>query len=265
MESFGKVQFLENEFGSLTKDPNQSHYIQKVLLSTFLLELFLIGVNRLEDEVMKLEIQYQDAISSSSILPSNTSPSASSNINTNTTAILSSSSALISDLVHPVLQTLPHDKNLTSQLTSLKVELDLSIQELYEFLTKYSGVLDPSTTHRLCTTHGQMSASLHFLIGIQKVNQVVGWYISQGKFELALSTLLTCRKESETWYKFGGVLMEKTPYETVGAWIRKGDTLDPQRLIPALLRYDPRKSIGKKGIEGQVNRRRINLKNPFYT
>jgi len=45
--------------------------------------------------------------------------------------------------------------------------------------------------------------------------------------------------------------MECMPYETVNMWIHE-PKLNPRHLIPSLLKYDPKKSFGKEGIEGKV-------------
>lgn len=45
--------------------------------------------------------------------------------------------------------------------------------------------------------------------------------------------------------------MEHAPYGTVNSWIRQPN-LNPRHLIPALLRYEVARSVGREGTEGQV-------------
>jgi len=65
--------------------------------------------------------------------------------------------------------------------------------------------------------------------------RVINYHTQQGRFKEALEVLSTSVGSAHLFYKFSPLLMQHIPTATVDAWIEKGKSLEPKRLIPSLI------------------------------
>ncbi|KAG1222547.1 hypothetical protein G6F35_005228 [Rhizopus arrhizus] len=115
--------------------------------------------------------------------------------------------------------------------------------EFKSFLETYNGHLHRPTTYHLMTTQGRTDEYLFFASLIGDYDKVIGHWITEKNWTKALN-VLSKEADPDVFYKFSPVLMENEPYETVNVWMRQNN-LNPRQLIPALLRYDHKKSSEK--------------------
>lgn len=78
---------------------------------------------------------------------------------------------------------------------------------------------------------------LFLLFNFSDYERVISHHIQHDDYHSALEVLRK-PKDTELYYKFSPVLMQHIPNELVSAWIEQGKTLDPKKLIPALVQYD---------------------------
>ncbi|XP_038059367.1 vacuolar protein sorting-associated protein 18 homolog [Patiria miniata] len=98
-----------------------------------------------------------------------------------------------------------------------------------------SGNVD--TVYDLIASHGDVEDMVFFAMLMKDYERVISHHIQHDDYHSALEVL---RKPKDTglYYKFSPVLMQHIPNELVTAWIDLGKTLDPKKLIPALVQYD---------------------------
>lgn len=108
-----------------------------------------------------------------------------------------------------------------------------------QFLAKYHPHLNPATTFHLISSHGRIQEMLAYAMLIKDFGRVVSYFIEEKKYPQALDVMSRYVSE-ELFYKFSPVLMRKCPVRTVNALLAAGAALDPRKLIPALMRYNPR-------------------------
>ncbi|ORX53539.1 hypothetical protein DM01DRAFT_1046133 [Hesseltinella vesiculosa] len=131
------------------------------------------------------------------------------------------------------------------------------MDEFLAFLDSYHAHLHPPTTYHLMSNHGRSQATLHYASLIRDHDRIIRHWIAEKQWKKALEVLskqvsnkgeknelsLTSlgrnrlQNNKELFYQFSPVLMENEPHETVNVWMRQ-TTLNPRRLIPALLNYD---------------------------
>jgi vacuolar protein sorting-associated protein 18 len=49
-------------------------------------------------------------------------------------------------------------------------------------------------------------------------------------------------QKQEYFYKYSPILISNAPDRIVSAWMRIRPPLDPKKLLPALMKYDPKKN-----------------------
>ncbi len=97
--------------------------------------------------------------------------------------------------------------------------------------------LDKATTCNLISAHGRVEELLHFALVIEDYERVINHHIQQSQWKQALD-VITGQSNEELYYKFSPILMYYIPYHTANAWLKQPN-LDPHKLIPSLMRYDP--------------------------
>jgi hypothetical protein len=110
--------------------------------------------------------------------------------------------------------------------------------EIRQFLIDNKDHLDRGTTLHLLSSHGRVEEELFYASLIEDFERVVAQYVRDGAFDLALNVLAN-QNNVDLFYKFSPSLMRHVPQQTVNAWIAARTPLNPRRLIPALMRYDP--------------------------
>eukprot|EP01027_Heterolobosea_sp_BB2_P018279 GEZU01025771.1.p1 GENE.GEZU01025771.1~~GEZU01025771.1.p1 ORF type:complete len:926 (+),score=222.24 GEZU01025771.1:26-2779(+) len=133
-----------------------------------------------------------------------------------------------------------------------------AVKEFHKFLEDNRDFLNPATTFTLISSHGHMRELLHYAMLIEDYERVISYYVTKKEYLKALEILSKhCNKASmqneELFYNFSPVLMQHMPVEMVDVWI-SCTFLDPNKLIPALMRYDPSKNHSKRANEDQVVR-----------
>lgn len=74
--------------------------------------------------------------------------------------------------------------------------------------------------------------------------RVISHHIQGEDYQAALEVLKKTSKK-ELFYKFSPVLMQHIPKELVTAWIIQDHSLDPKKLIPALVQYKHNDATGQ--------------------
>ena len=126
------------------------------------------------------------------------------------------------------------------------------VKEFKMFLVDQKAHLDPTTTYNLLSSHGRMDELLFFAELLGDFERVITHYIQVCSYKLALLTLqknAEATQQSDLYYKFSPALMAHVPYLTVKAWLEAmhvkdlygNPLIEPRKLIPALMRYDPSK------------------------
>jgi hypothetical protein len=120
-------------------------------------------------------------------------------------------------------------------------------QEFVEFLKQYSSVMDLPTIYALLTSHGHADLQLQLAELVGDWNKVISDLMEMENYMKALETLLRLdpRKWSDAWYRHAPLLLATHPLETIAAWIKIGNGLNPKHLIPALLRFQVESPDGK--------------------
>lgn len=130
----------------------------------------------------------------------------------------------------------------TMSTSDLKAREEVILEEFYGFIKEYKSNLDRATTFNLISSHGRLELLLYYATLIEDYERVISHHIQQEKYLDALD-VLSRQSVEENYYKFSPVLMNKVPYECVNSWIKAHSSssckLDPRKLIPALMRYDP--------------------------
>jgi len=115
-----------------------------------------------------------------------------------------------------------------------------TLDEFKQFLKDHKEHLNAATTYNLISSHGCVDELLYYATIMEDFERVIGYYIQAGDYIQALQKMSSQTSE-EIFYKFSPIVMYHVPFDTVDAWI-KATNLNPRKLIPALMRYDPAKN-----------------------
>eukprot|EP00252_Welwitschia_mirabilis_P007813 TRINITY_DN19529_c0_g1_i1.p1 TRINITY_DN19529_c0_g1~~TRINITY_DN19529_c0_g1_i1.p1 ORF type:complete len:1023 (+),score=246.07 TRINITY_DN19529_c0_g1_i1:343-3411(+) len=111
-----------------------------------------------------------------------------------------------------------------------------TLREFRDFLSDWKDVLDEATTFKLLDSYGRVDELVFFATLKEQHETVIHHYIQQGEARKALEVLRKPNVSPELQYKFAPDLIMLDPYETIESWM-VAKTLNPRRLIPALMRY----------------------------
>ncbi|KAF7513470.1 hypothetical protein GJ744_008764 [Endocarpon pusillum] len=117
-----------------------------------------------------------------------------------------------------------------------KEQLQRTMREYQEFVSKYKSDLDAKTVYEVVGSHDREEELLFFANTINDYNFVLSYWVQREKWTEAL-TVLNKQTDAETFYKYGSVLMMHVPGGLVEILMRR-NSIDPPRLIPALLSYN---------------------------
>ena len=109
-------------------------------------------------------------------------------------------------------------------------------QEYQEFVSKHKSDLDVKTTYETISSHGREEELLHFATVVNDYNYVLSYWVQRERWPEALAVLQK-QTEPEIFYKYSSILISHVPGELVDILTRQQSSLDPARLIPALLTY----------------------------
>eukprot|EP00668_Euglena_longa_P013991 GGOE01017947.1.p1 GENE.GGOE01017947.1~~GGOE01017947.1.p1 ORF type:complete len:1032 (-),score=229.87 GGOE01017947.1:26-2953(-) len=114
-----------------------------------------------------------------------------------------------------------------------------------QFLRDNLDVVDKPTVHVLIGTDGQPEENRFFCELVGDYERLMTIYLTDGHDSAAAVRVLTkhCLEEqyASVWYQFSPSLMELYPDELVRGWMSEGPSrfLQPTKLMPALVKYDP--------------------------
>ncbi len=119
-----------------------------------------------------------------------------------------------------------------------KEQLQRTMQEYQDFVSKYKSDLDAKTVYEVVGSHDREEELLFFANTINDYNFVLSYWVQRENWTEVL-TMLNKQTDPETFYKYGSVLMTHLPGGLVEILMRR-NSLDPTKLIPALLTYNER-------------------------
>ncbi|ORX60830.1 hypothetical protein BCR36DRAFT_314682 [Piromyces finnis] len=186
--------------------------IQKTLICTWLVEIFINKINQISNKIEDENLAYE------------------------TLKKLSDSSE----------EKLANAKN---QIERMEEDKKMIQDEFKSFMHANKNYLDKKAIYQIISSHGRMEELLMFAELVKDYERMLVYYLQEKNYEKVIS-ILNKQSNLDLYYKFSPVLMECMPYETVNMWIHE-PKLNPRHLIPSLLKYDPKKSFGKEGIEGK--------------
>jgi vacuolar protein sorting-associated protein 18 len=125
-----------------------------------------------------------------------------------------------------------------------KDQLQLMVKEYQDFVSRYKSDLDAKTVYEVIGSHDREEELLFYANAINDYNFVLSYWVQREKWTDALA-VLNKQTDQEIFYKYGSVLMTHVPAGLVEILMRQ-NSLDPQKLIPALLSYN-------EGAEGPLN------------
>ncbi|PIK43476.1 putative vacuolar protein sorting-associated protein 18-like [Apostichopus japonicus] len=100
------------------------------------------------------------------------------------------------------------------------------------------------TVYDLIASHGDVTDMVFFAMLMKDYERVISHHIQGEDYQAALEVLKKTSKK-ELFYKFSPVLMQHIPKELVTAWIIQDHSLDPKKLIPALVQYKHNDTTGQ--------------------
>ncbi|XP_065901474.1 vacuolar protein sorting-associated protein 18 homolog [Dysidea avara] len=95
--------------------------------------------------------------------------------------------------------------------------------------------LNCRTIYDLMASHGCVEDMVFFAGLMRDHERVINYHIQQGCYKEVLKVLTASVGSAHLFYKFSPLLMQHIPTATVDAWIEKGKSLEPKRLIPSLI------------------------------
>ncbi|KAJ7596930.1 Pep3/Vps18/deep orange family-domain-containing protein [Mycena floridula] len=120
-----------------------------------------------------------------------------------------------------------HDVN------NLETERTILQDDLRHFFETYKANLESKTVYELIQGHGRTDMYLHFATVIGDHDRVIEHWIMEEEWSNAI-TVINRQTDLELYYRFASVLMRNAAKDTVDSWLKQ-PSLDPHRLIPALL------------------------------
>ncbi|CAK9261476.1 unnamed protein product [Sphagnum jensenii] len=136
-----------------------------------------------------------------------------------------------------LLVTDKEDKEGEKEENSAVSEYQSTVQEFRAFLSDCKDVLDEATTVKLLGSYGRVEELVFFAGLKEQYETLIHHYVQQGDAKKALAILQKPSMSPELQYKFAPALIMLDPHGTVDAWTTTRLSLEPRRLIPALMRY----------------------------
>lgn len=131
----------------------------------------------------------------------------------------------------------------SQDVDNYRLETTMITEELFQFLTTYRSLLDPSTTFDLIKKHGRADVYLHFASVIGDHERIVRHHVQAKEWTKAIDAI-NKQESLQLYYSFASVLMRHAPAQTVECWTRQRK-LDARKLVPALLQHKPDLDLGE--------------------
>ncbi|KAJ6253766.1 vacuolar protein sorting-associated protein [Anaeramoeba flamelloides] len=114
-----------------------------------------------------------------------------------------------------------------------------------DFILDRKNELDKKTTFSLILSYDRVEQMIFYASIISDYEQVISHYIRECEYVDALEVLRK-QHDLELIYRFSPILISFSPFETIQTW-KMITTIDPVRLLPALMRYQTSKN--PKGVK----------------
>lgn len=225
----------------VTLDPTE--LTQQVMICTWLTEIFLDNINRLQEGTVEsaasLLRKRGSTLAGKNGLVSTTSPFPDME---STLALAAEEAALTG--VGASTAGEESSEDLAMQAEERAQAREDEVREFRAFLVEYFDCLNKETTFELISSHGRIHELVFYAETIGDFEWVLNYHIQQGNYFQALDILAEHEapgKILDKFYKFTPTLMYYLPAQTVDLLCDLGRLLDPAKLIPALMRYEDSK------------------------
>ncbi|TFL06789.1 Pep3/Vps18/deep orange family-domain-containing protein [Pterulicium gracile] len=131
------------------------------------------------------------------------------------------------------LDDLIASESVSQDVENLRTERSLLEDDLKQFFNTYKPNLDPHTTYELIQGHGRTDMYLYYATTVGDLERVIEHWVLEEEWSKALD-VISSQTDLEIYYRYGPILLKRSPRETVDAWLRQ-PSLDPLRLVPSLL------------------------------
>lgn len=181
------------------KTLNKTAHMQRILVASWIIELFMEKLNSLEDLAA--------AKSEQQALPNGTDSSKVENSN----------------------------KSVQGPVNGSVNEFAAVVKSFQDFVTANSQDLDKSIVYEIISSHSRRDELLFYASSISDRQFVLNYWIRLERWAEALH-VIQAENDPRLYYKYSTVLMVNSPRATVDTWMRNSE-LDPTKFIPAILTY----------------------------
>ncbi|KAK9360136.1 Pep3/Vps18/deep orange family-domain-containing protein [Lipomyces starkeyi] len=185
-----------------------SHMMQRTMLASWIVEVFMEKLNSLEDSMATRESE------------KTTEPEEKEQPN----GVNGESNGLFDKL-----------KKKHAAENGVSADIKKIKEEFQEFVTRHKNDLDRKTTYDIISSHGRQEELLYYANSVNDYSFVLSYWVRLEKWSEAL-TVLRKQNEPDIYYKYSTVLLVNCPKETIDTWMRMPE-LQPRKLIPAILSY----------------------------
>lgn len=187
--------------------------MQRTMLASWIVELFMEKMNSLEDSMATKESERT------------TEPEIKTNGTANGNGDSTNETAMLFEK--------PKKRRASENVAD--AELKRVRDEFHEFVVKHKNALDRDTVYEIISSHGRQEELLFYANSVDDYSYVLSYWVRLEKWNEALH-ILRKQSEPEIYYKYSTVLLVNCAKETVDTWMRMPD-LAPRKLIPAILSY----------------------------
>nr|OQO16082.1 hypothetical protein B0A51_16507 [Rachicladosporium sp. CCFEE 5018] len=123
-----------------------------------------------------------------------------------------------------------------STASEMQKQLPAVRKEYQDFVTRNKADLDVKTTYEVISAHGREEELLYFANVVHDFDYVLEYWVQRERWAEAMAVL---KKQTapEVFYKYSTVLMSHSAVDLIEVLMRQ-PSLDPKKIIPALLTYN---------------------------
>ncbi|KAJ3071689.1 hypothetical protein HDU98_004948 [Podochytrium sp. JEL0797] len=115
-------------------------------------------------------------------------------------------------------------------------EINMIREKLRQFIIQHKLAIDIEGAFTLFSSHGRTQEMLFLAEEIGDYERIINHWITKKEWMRALD-VLNKQNSDAFFYKFSAVLIDAIPVDLINCWIQH-PSLDPKRLLPALLKYE---------------------------
>ncbi|KAK7206413.1 Pep3/Vps18/deep orange family-domain-containing protein [Myxozyma melibiosi] len=214
-----KIDALRRYLSVKLSSYKPSHVMQRIMLASWIVELFMEKMNSLEDSMATKESERTTEPEIKPATNGNHKQHKLGEVTEDETAQL---------FEKPKKPRRPSENAAEAELKRVR-------DEFHEFVEKHKNALDRKTIYEIISSHGRQAELLFYANSVGDYSYVLSYWVRLEKWTEALQVLRK-QSEPEIYYKYSTVLLVNVPKETVDTWMRMPD-LSPRKLIPAILSY----------------------------